>query len=87
MLGKMDIKEIETVEGVIRKKANKFVNSAKYIKASFILGIVVLLLSVIYVFEGSVLYWIVKRLPEHLEKIPTYVFGAIILAGAVPAAP
>jgi len=65
----------------LRKK--RFANSAKYIKASFILGIVVLLLSVVYGFEAYYLWPIVKRLPDHLKKLPTYVNGAFILTGAV----
>lgn len=81
----MKTNEIEPEVKNLRKK-RIFANSAKYIKASFILGIIVLLLAVVYVFEANVLYWIVKRLPDHLEKIPTYVFGAVILAGAVPGA-
>ena len=77
----MEINNIEPEAEDLRKK--RFANSAKYIKASFILGIVVLLLSVVYVFEASYLYPIVKRLPDYLKKIPTYVNGAFILAGAV----
>jgi len=74
-------KDSELEEKNLKKKS--FTNSAKYIKASFILGIVVLLLSVALVFEASYLYPIVKRLPDHLKKLPTYVNGAFILAAAV----
>ncbi len=77
----MEINEIEPKVEDLRKK--RFANSAKYIKATFILGIVVLLLSVLYVFEAYYLWPIVKRIPDHLKKIPTYVNGAFILAGAV----
>ncbi len=77
----MEISNIEPEVEDLRKK--RFANSAKYIKASFILGIVVLLLSVVYIFEASYLYPIVKRLPDHLKKLPTYVNGAFLLVPAV----
>ena len=77
----MEINEIEPEAEDLRKK--RFANSAKYIKASFILGIVVLLLSVLYIFEAYYLWPIVKRIPDHLKKLPTYVNGAFILTPAI----
>jgi len=77
----MEINNIEPEAEDFRKK--RFANSAKYIKASFILGIVFFLLSVVSGFEGYYLYPIVKRLPDHLKKLPTYVNVAFILVGAV----
>jgi len=77
----MEINEIEPEVEDLRKK--RFANSAKYIKASFILGIVVLLLLVLYIFEAYYLWPIVKRIPDYLKKLPTYVNGAFILAGAL----
>jgi len=77
----METNDKEVEEEVIRKK--RFANSAKYIKASFILGIVVLLLSVVYVFAWDYLSPIIDKLPYHLKKLPVYLNGCFILAVAI----
>ena len=77
----MEINEIEPEVEELRKK--RFANSAKYIKASFILGIVVVLLTVAAVFATDYLSPIEKNLPYHLKKLPAYVNIGLILALAI----
>ncbi len=64
-------------------RKRRFIDSAKYIKASFILGIVVLLLSVVYVFAWDYLSPIIDKLPYQLKKLPVYLNGCFILAVAI----